>query len=121
MHRVLIEMGLLAYAEEQKKRGALRLFPELREYEGKTTHYFSKWWGRYAREFVTKDKDKTFHSFRHRAVDELRKRAPYPVAQAVLGHHLGDTTSGYGAGFDLESLAEAVQSIAYPDLDLSKV
>lgn len=121
MHRVLIEMGLLAYAEEQKKRGALRLFPELREYESKTTHYFSKWWGRYAREFVTKDKDKTFHSFRHRAVDELRKFALYPVAQAVLGHHLGDTTSGYGAGFDLESLAGAVQSIAYPGLDLSKV
>ncbi|MDP3602383.1 MAG: site-specific integrase [Bosea sp. (in: a-proteobacteria)] len=120
VHRVLIEMGLLAYAEDQKKRGVLRLFPDLREYDGKTTHYFSKWWGRYARGFVTKDKDKTFHSFRHRAVDELRKRALYPVAQAVLGHHLGDTTSGYGAGFDLASLAQAVQSIAYPDLDLPK-
>lgn len=121
VHRTLISAGLLSYAEEQKKRGVLRLFPELREYHGKTTHYFSKWWGRYARDFVTKDKDKTFHSFRHRAVDELRNRAFYPVAQAVLGHHLGDTTSGYGAGFDLASLDEAVQSIAYPDLDLSKV
>jgi integrase len=120
VHRVLIEMGLLTYAEDQKKRGVPRLFPELREYDGKTTHYFSKWWGRYAREFVTKDADKTFHSFRHRAVDELRKRALYPVAQAVLGHHMGDTTSGYGSGFDLESLAEAVNSIAYPDLDLPK-
>ncbi|MET3892718.1 integrase [Bosea sp. OAE506] len=114
IHRVLIGMGLLSYAEGQKKCSVLRLFPELREYEGKTTHYFSKWWGRYAREFVTTDRDKTFHSFRHRAVDELRKRATYPVAQAVLGHHLGDTTSGYGSGFDLASLNEAVQSIEYP-------
>lgn len=119
IHRLLIEMGLLAYAEEQQKLSVLRLFPELREYEGKTTHYFSKWWGRYAREYVTKDRDKTFHSFRHRAVDELRKRALYPVAQAVLGHHLGDATSGYGSGFDLVALNEAVQSIEYPQFKAS--
>ncbi len=120
IHRVLIEMGLLAYVEEQQKLNVLRLFPELREYEGKTTHYFSKWWGRYARGFVTKDRDKTFHSFRHRAVDELRKRALYPVAQAVLGHHLGDTTSGYGSGFDLVALNDAVQSIEYPQFKASR-
>ena len=120
IHQALIKSGLLAYADGQRQQGAVRLFPDLREYDGKTTHYFSKWWGRYAREFVTQDRDKTFHSFRHRVVDELRKYPFYPVAQAVLGHHLGYTTTGCGSGFDLSPLNEAIQGIAYPKLDLSR-
>ncbi|AMJ59585.1 hypothetical protein AXW83_04045 [Bosea sp. PAMC 26642] len=121
IHAMLIAKGLLAYAKEQGKAGHVRLFPDLVEYDGKTTHYFSKWWGRYARQFITKDKDKTFHSFRHRVTDELRKGKLYAVMQAILGHHVGDTTSGYGDGFDIGTLNEMLQGISYSKVDLSRI
>lgn len=121
IHASLITMGLLAHVDQQKQGRSVRLFPDLKEYDGKTTHYFSKFWGRYARNFVTKSPRKTFHSFRHRVTDELRKGGRYPVMQALLGHHLGDTTSIYGAGFDLETLNCLMQQLDYSSFDTSKI
>lgn len=114
IHAKLIERGFAAYVATQRRAGAVRLFPELRPYRGKITHGFSKWWGRYARKSV-KDSRKTFHSFRHRVTDQFRNqvRPADGILQAILGHDKTDTTSGYGAGFDLETLNEALQRLDY--------
>ena len=61
------------------------------------------------------EENKTFHSFRHRVTDQFRNQAKplYAVMQEVLGHDVSDTTSGYGAGFDLPTLNSAVQDLDY--------
>lgn len=114
IHKKLIERGLVQYVEAQRKAGSIRLFPELKPYRGKITHGFSKWWGRYARKSV-KDSQKTFHSFRHRVTDQFRNqvRPADGILQAILGHDRTDTTSGYGSGFDLETLNDALQRLDY--------
>lgn len=115
IHKRLISLGLLDYVAAQRKTGAIRLFPLLKPYRGKITHGFSKWWGRYARKFVPVEEHKTFHSFRHRVTDQFRNQVKplYAVMQEVLGHDVSDTTSGYGAGFDLPTLNAAVQALDY--------
>lgn len=114
IHQKLIDRGFAGYVEAQRKAGSVRLFPDLSPYRGKITHGFSKWWGRYARKSV-KDSRKTFHSFRHRVTDQFRNqvRPADGILQAILGHDKTDTTSGYGSGFDLETLNEALQRLDY--------
>lgn len=114
IHKRLIDRGFATYVSAQRNAGTVRLFPELNPYRGKITHGFSKWWGRYARRFVL-DKRKTFHSFRHRVTDQFRNQVKPAdgILQAILGHDKSDTTSGYGKGFDLMTLNEALQRLDY--------
>jgi len=72
LHPALIDLGLLQHAETVRNTGADRLFPELEAVRGKLGHAPSKWFGRYKiKQGITNPK-KTFHSFRHTLIDELR-------------------------------------------------
>lgn len=55
-----------------------------------------------------------FHSFRHSVKDALRRaQVPEEVQRALLGHAGQGVAAGYGVGFPLSVLRDAVNRIAY--------
>ena len=54
------------------------------------------------------------HSFRHGFKDRLRAAGvPEDVQRALMGHSDGSVASGYGSGFPLSVLREAVSKVTY--------
>jgi integrase len=89
---------------------------------------YSQWFGRYLRSAGVTDKAKVFHSFRHTVKDALRRgRADHEMREALIGHAQASSVSwGYGANamlsrFGAAALSDAINSISYPGLDLSRV
>lgn len=131
VHPQLVRLGFLEYANERKSEGEHAwLFPTVAPDQGRALAAWSKWWGRYLRTTVgIKNTDRVFHSFRHGVKDALRRgRVDVEAREALLGHS-GSTSAvsrGYGASEMLERwgvqvLREAVATIEYVGLDLSKV
>lgn len=127
LHPELIRCGFLRYVEGLPKDGRersanARLWPELKpDSKGKLTGNWSKWWGRYARqEAGITDQRKVFHSCRHAFKDATRAAGiEEAVSDALTGHSGGGVGRTYGRGYPIEKLAEAVERIRYPGLDLS--
>jgi integrase len=127
IHPQLTEVGFLKFvASQAKARGKdAWLFPEIAP--GTTgTRAFSKWFGRYIGEHGVTDAAKVFHSFRHNFTDALRAAGVgEDVSRALVGHTQGGVHGRYGAK-DMAArfrhrLAEAVASVTYNGLDLSRL
>ncbi|MDX7949738.1 site-specific integrase [Lichenihabitans sp. Uapishka_5] len=126
LHPTLLQLGFMNFVAGRRRRGATRLFHELPVYRNRCTKEFSKWWGRHTDEHVTKEPDKTFHSFRHLFIAKLRAaEVPEERIKASVGHRSSDTTLGYGddgeGAFSLEILLSDVERISFPGLDLTKL
>ena len=87
-----------------------------------------KWWSRYLRKQVgIVDRNKVFHSFRHKFSDgATRAGVDRELRQALMGHSDTSVSGGYGSAamlerFGVKALADAVAKISYPGLDLSRV
>jgi len=118
VHPVLIELGFLRYVAQMKARGFKYLFPGLKAYRGRRTQNWSKWWSRYADEYVTKSPHKVFHSLRHAFLDRMRNVfGNDETARPLAGHakHM------YGQTISLTKRDEIIRSLKYPGLDLSIV
>ncbi|MDI3356883.1 site-specific integrase [Pseudomonas sp. UYIF39] len=113
LHSGLIELGLLLHVEAVKTTGADRLFPELDAVRGKLGHAPSKWFGRYKTKHGITDPRKTFHSFRHTLIDELRDAGVQDsLIKRIAGHEDAAVTfSIYGSRSPLKAMAEALQRI----------
>jgi integrase len=131
VHPQLVRLGFLEYVEERRRQGEHAwLFPAVAPDQGRALSAWSKWFGRYLRTTVgIKNTDRVFHSFRHGVKDALRRgRVDVEAREALLGH-TGSTSAvsrGYGADemlerWGVEVLREAVATIEYIGLDLSKV
>ena len=123
LHAKLIRLGFLDYVAFVKARGATRLFPELREYRGRYTKDWSKWWGRWLDKHVTDDRSRSFHSLRHSWIAELRRlKVPDGHLKELAGHAQTDITSRYGRRkgklYELADLDEQIQSLRFDGLDL---
>jgi integrase len=127
VHSQLIEIGFLDYVAAQAKArgGKAWLFPQVAP--GTTgAAAFSKWFGRYIGEHGVTDTAKVFHSFRHNFTDALRVTGVgEDVSRALVGHTQGGVHGRYGAK-DMAArfrhrLAEAVASVTYNGLDLSRL
>ncbi len=123
IHSKILEAGFLEYFEKIKAGNHIRLFPEIRPYEEKISHNWSKWWGRYAREHIgITDKNKVFHSFRHTFKDACREaEISEELSDALSGHAStrGNTTArSYGKGHSLKKLHSAMERIEYPGLEI---
>jgi integrase len=118
VHPALIELGLLRHVESVQATGADRLFPELEAVRGKLGHAPSKWFGRYKTKLGVTDPRKTFHSFRHTLIDDLRDAGvPDSLIKRIAGHEDGAVTfSIYGSRSPLKAMAEALVHI---DIDPS--
>ncbi|EJN26743.1 phage integrase family protein [Pseudomonas sp. GM78] len=113
VHPSLINLGLMQHVEALRNTGADRLFPELEAVRGKLGHAPSKWFGRYKTKQGITDPRKTFHSFRHTLIDDLRDAGvPDSLIKRIAGHEDGAVTfSIYGSRSPLRAMAEALGSI----------
>ena len=113
LHPTLIDLGLLQHVEAVKATGADRLFPELEAVRGKLGHAPSKWFGRYKMKLGVTDPRKTFHSFRHTLIDDLRDAGVQDsLIKRIAGHEDGAVTfKVYGSRTPLKAMAEALKLI----------
>ncbi len=125
VHDELIAMGFLAFVEHQRQAGHSCLFPELPlGHLGYRSTAFSRWFARFLVHANAAAPLTCYHSFRHNFRDALREAKVDRDLALVLG---GWTTDGkgsaiadiYGNGYRAGVLAEALNAVRYPDLDLS--
>jgi integrase len=109
----MVELGILRHVDSVKATGADRLFPELEAVRGKLGHAPSKWFGRYKTKRGVTDPRKTFHSFRHSFIDELRDAGVQDsLIKRMVGHEDSSVTFGiYGSRTPLRAMAEALRHI----------
>ncbi|WP_427793066.1 DUF6538 domain-containing protein [Brevundimonas diminuta] len=127
VHPTLIDIGFMAFVEQRRAAGTVRLFSEL--HKSSTGYYsdpFSKWFRRFLERAGAAREKTCFHSFRHCYRDALREaRIEHEVALALggwssgNGSEGGETAAAYGRGYRAQTLYEAMGRITYPDLDLS--
>jgi integrase len=113
IHPALIKLGLLLHVESIRATGADRLFPELEAVRGKLGHAPSKWFGRYKIKQGITDPKKTFHSFRHTLIDELRDSGVQDsLIKRIVGHEDSSATFGiYGSRTPLRAMVEALTHV----------
>jgi integrase len=113
IHPTLVELGLLRHVESVRATGADRLFPELEPVRGKLGHAPSKWFGRYKVKREITDPKKTFHSFRHTLIDDLRDSGVQDsLIKRIAGHEDGAVTfSIYGSRSPLKAMVDALRHI----------
>ncbi len=113
IHPTLIELGLLRHVEKVRTSGADRLFRELEPVRGKLGHAPSKWFGRYKTKRGIVDPKKTFHSFRHTLIDDLRDAGVQDsLIKRIVGHEDGAVTfSIYGSRSPLRAMVDALRQI----------
>jgi integrase len=129
LHPELIRIGVLRFMDWIRSTGReARLFPLLTPGpKGGFGEAWSKWFGRYKRELGITNKASVFHSFRHGFKDAARAaRVSEDLHDALTGHAGSSMGRTYGAKdmvrrFGLETLADSVNRIKYPGLDLSNV
>lgn len=113
LHPALIDLGLMQHAASVRCTEADRLFPELEAVRGKLGHAPSKWFGRYKTKLGITDPRKTFLSFRHTLIDDLRDAGVQDsLIKRIAGHEDGAVTfSIYGSRSPLKAMAEAPDHI----------
>lgn len=115
IHPKLIEMGFMDYVEQLKTNGSDRLWESLPPKRDGYSHLFSKWYQRHNRLYLTQDKKKCFHSFRHTLADTLKQaRVAEGVIAEILGHSNESITTGrYGKRFRPQILLDALLKLDY--------
>ncbi len=113
----LIDLGLLRYVEWLRTRKATVFFPTLKkDFHGKLSGSFSKFFGRYKRSLGITDRRKVLYSFRHCMKDMLEAAGvPSKDLQRLLGHTTGDgnVTDGYGSDLPFNRLAKHFSSVRF--------
>lgn len=117
IHPSLIEMGFLNHYQTVKDAGEPRLWMHLTKSTRGYHKNFSNWFLRdgFLRTYMTKDRKKTFHSFRHTFVNALKQLEVQEVIIAeIVGHENASITTGrYGKKFKPEKYLEKMLLIDY--------
>ncbi|PTD25185.1 hypothetical protein CV103_06375 [Sphingomonas fennica] len=123
VHPELVRMGFLAFVQRQRKTGKTQLFPgEAANERGQWGDGLSDWFQRRVKALGLTGVKLGMHSLRHNWQDRLREAGLHGTAigQELAGRSKGgDVSSNYGSGFATATLAEAVEKIRYPELDMS--
>jgi integrase len=86
IHGELVRLGFLDYVAAMQKRGAVSLWPDLKQRAGKPGAYFSDWFGKY-RASLGFGKQPDFHSFRHTVRSALAEAGiEEALIDALVGH-----------------------------------
>ncbi|MBF7141428.1 MULTISPECIES: site-specific integrase [Pseudomonas] len=113
IHPELLSYGLLDHWMAIKESGGERLFPDLVESQGKLGTHASKWFLKYRHKLgITSDK-KTFHSFRHTFIDDLRDSGVQDsLIKRLVGHEDGAVTfKHYGSRSPIRAMLNAISHI----------
>lgn len=115
IHPALIQLGLLDYVKNQQTQNSDRLFPELEPVRGKLGHAPSKWFSRYRTKMGITDPKKTFHSFRHTMIDDLREaNVQDSLIKRIAGHEDTAVTFGvYGSRIPIKAMSEAIKHLNF--------
>ncbi|HBO6758807.1 TPA: tyrosine-type recombinase/integrase, partial [Pseudomonas aeruginosa] len=113
IHPILISLRLLDHVESIRASGATRVFPDLNPTRGKYGHAPSKWFCRYRTNVGIIDPRKTFHSFRHTFIDDLREAGVQDsLIKQMVGHEDHSVTfKVYGSRLQLTAMLDALQFI----------
>jgi integrase len=123
VHQDLIAIGLLDWVDdERRQRGkGKRLFAELKPggRDGRYGYSVTRDFGRYRSKVGIVDLD--FHGFRHAAITGMQRAfVPEPLLKDIVGHEdTNGETGRYSKGFTIAQLAEHMNKLVYPALDLS--
>jgi integrase len=117
IHRDIIGK-LLSEIARISGSGSEWLFPELTpDRNGIRTAAFSKKFGKFLNRIGLEDPRLAFHSFRHTFLRKCRdSKIPKDVAEHLSGHAAPDVSSGYGSGYDLETLDEWLQRMKWTEV-----
>ncbi len=121
-HTELVRLGFLQYAEEMQKAGDASLWPQLKLRKGLPGGFISDWFSGFRKAAGLPDQYPNFHCFRH-TVRTLLSRAEidHKVQDRITGHESGGSTeTKVYQHIDEEELQQAVESLTYPGLLLSK-
>ena len=127
LHPALLECGMLAFVQVQRKANQVKLFPDIDPGpRGKRAVAFSKWFTQFLRSCGAYQPRTSFHSFRHNFRDELRAaRIDHDIAMALGGWATGGNSSAvsenYGGGHRVVSLYEAIAKLSFAKIDLSHI
>lgn len=116
IHPTLIEVGLLGYWQRAKDRGEERLWPGLKHSRDGYGQDFSKRFGAFNRQYVTKDRKKVFHSFRHTLADTLKQQGcEESLICQILGHEYAGSESmiRYGKEYSPTVLLATIKKLDF--------
>jgi integrase len=116
VHPVLIDLGLLTYAQRLPADGYL--FPDLLKGAKDPGDSMSKWFGRFLASLEIIDPSLVFHSFRHTFATGCRASGISREQQEAIGGWVYKGTSGGYGDESLPELARALARLEYKGLDL---
>lgn len=119
IHPELIRLGIVEYAQQLRRNGHNRLFPELPKTRDGYGQYASKWFARY-REKCELPVGKTIHGIRHTFISKARSLdLPDNHLKLLVGHDSSkDITSRY-TKIDASTLFETIKRLTYPAVDIA--
>lgn len=124
IHPKLVELGLLDYINEVKKRHH-RLWPnlELHPVEKRYGTLYSSRFSTFFRSQITTEKNQVFHCLRHNASTQLLNNAvkykiPKDLMNRLVGHEPAEdeTSQAYFDGYDIEALYEGIKTLNFDDV-----
>ncbi|PTQ63434.1 site-specific recombinase XerD [Sphingomonas sp. PP-CE-3G-477] len=124
IHDELIRCGFLAFSASQRLRGETNLFPELPfGHLGYRSTAISRWFTRFLDNAGAVAPLTCFHSFRHNFRDGLREAKIDRDLALLLGGWTSDgkgtaVADNYGSGYQPRALAEALNAVRFPALNL---
>jgi integrase len=125
VHPMLIDCGLLHFAEAKRKAGETKIFDDIESGStGSRPVAFSKWFTQFLRACGAQLHRTSFHSFRHNFRDELRAaRVDHDIAMLLGGWATGSSrtaaSENYGSGHRVAVLHEAICKLRFQDVDIS--
>lgn len=127
IHSELRRMGFLRFVQAQREAKHAQLFPkEAPNSNGQWGDGFSDWFSRLLVARKVSGQRLGLHSFRHNFEDRLRAAGlrGSDIGRALAGRaRQGGNDSGdaYGSGYSAVQLADAIEKISYPGVDLSSL
>ena len=107
VHPLLLNIGFEKYLKSVTHK---RIWPTLKPGRDGYGQHFQRWYGRFNREYVTNDRKKVFHSFRHGFANTLKQAgAQESIISEMMGHANESITTGrYGKSYEPKKLFDAI-------------
>ncbi len=124
IHRELIRLGFVEYVDAIRELGGEQLFPAIAVPENyRAGSYFSTWYSGYRASLgFEKGAGKDAHNLRHTVRSRLAAASvPDEVIDLIIGHSPGGSTGRRVYTHATEALAEWVNKLTYPTLQLPRV
>lgn len=122
LHAELERLGFLDYVKATAPNATDRIFPQLKSGgpDKKFGFFFTKWWTQYRKDIGVYEKGLDYHSFRAGVTTKLATAGvSLEVRNELLGREGKSVDEkSYIKGFPLRNLAEAINRVCWPEVDL---